>query len=187
MQKNIKNWNLKKSKKIKKKIDKKFFKFILKKKAFLKKKKYKASLIFFFERFKFFFKRKISSFNSLLILRIKQNNLFITLVNLRLNKVYKIWSCGLYKLNASKRKLKFVVNILLTQVFKYLKKKFRKANFIIIIRGMLFIKKKIIRRVQSFLKNQMYLLVINSNKIFNGCRVKKIRKKKNKKFRFLKK
>jgi hypothetical protein len=92
----------------------------------------------------------------------------------------------LYKLNASKRQLKFVVNILLIQIFKYLKKKFRKANFVIIIRGMSFIKKKIVRKIQFFFRNQMYLLVSKSSKIFNGCRAKKIRRKKYKKFRVLK-
>ena len=171
---------------LKKRFNKNFFRFILKKKNFIRKKKYNARLVFFFERYKFYFKRKASLFNSLLILRIKQNNLFVTLLNLRTHKVWKIWSCGLYKLNASKRQLKFVVNILLIQIFKYLKKRFRKANFVIIIRGMLFIKKKVIRKIQFFFRNQMYLLVSKSSKIFNGCRAKKIRRKKYKKFRVLK-
>lgn len=169
-----------------KRFNKKFFNFFLKKKVYIRKKKYKARLVFFFERYKFYFKRKASLFNSLLILRIKQNNLFVTLLNLRTNKVCKIWSCGLYKLNASKRQLKFVVNILLIQIFKYLNKKFRKANFVIIIRGMSFIKKKVVRKIQFFFRNQMYLLVSKSSKIFNGCRAKKIRRKKYKKFRVLK-
>jgi hypothetical protein len=92
---------------------------------------------------------------------------------LRTNSVWKIWSCGLYKLNASKRQLKFVVNILLIQIFKYLKMKFRKANFIIIIRGMSFIKKKVIRKLRFFFRSQMYLLISKSSKVFNGCRAKK--------------
>ena len=173
-------------KNLKKRFHKKFFRFILKKKVSIRKKKYNSRLVFFFERYKFYFKRKASLFNSLLILRIKQNNLFVTLLNLRTNRVWKIWSCGLYKLNASKRQLKFIVNILLIQIFKYLKKKFRKANFVIIIRGMSFIKKKVIRKIQFFFRNQMYLLVSKSSKIFNGCRAKKIRRKKYKKFRVLK-
>ena len=112
--------------------------------------------------------------------------MFVTLLNLRTNRVSKIWSCGLYKLNASKRQLKFVTNILLIQMFKYLKKKFRKTNFVIIIRGMSFIKKKVVRKLQFFFRNQMYLLVSKSSKIFNGCRAKKMRRKKYKKFRILK-
>jgi hypothetical protein len=121
----------------------------------------------------------------LLVLRVKQNNLFVTLINFRTNKVWKIWSCGLYKLNVSKRQLKFVANILLTQVFKYLKKKFPKANFVIIIRGMSFIKKKMIHKIKIFLRKKMYLLVLKSSKIFNGCRAKKIRRKKRHKYKVL--
>ena len=175
-----------KKKNLTKRFNKNFFLFILNKKAYIRKKKYNARLVFFFERYKFYFKRKASLFNSLLILRIKQNNLFVTLINLRTNKVWKIWSCGLYKLNASKKQLKFVVNILLIQIFKYLKIKFRRANFVIVIRGMSFIKKKVIRKIKFFLKNQMYLLVSKSSKIFNGCRAKKIRRNKFKKFQVLK-
>jgi hypothetical protein len=67
-----------------------------------------------------------------------------------------------------------------------LRKKFYKASFVIIIRGMSFIKKKLVRKIQFFFRNQMYLLVSKSTKIFNGCRAKKIRRKKYKKFRVLK-
>jgi hypothetical protein len=186
MQKEKKNLKYNKKKNLTKRFQKKFFRFILKKKVYSRKKKYNSRLVFFFERYEFYFKQKASLFNSLLILRIKQNNLFVTLLNLRTNRVWKIWSCGLYKLNASKRQLKFIVNILLIKIFKYLKKKFRKANFVIIIRGMSFIKKKIIRKIQFFFRNQMYLLVSKSTKVFNGCRAKKIRRKKYKKFRVLK-
>lgn len=178
--------NSSQKKNLKKRFNKSFFRFALKKKASRKKKKYNARLVFFFERYKFYFKRKANLFNSLLILRIKQNNLFVTLLNLRTGKVWKIWSCGLYKLNASKRQLRFVANILLIQIFKYLKKRFRKANFVIIIRGMSFIKKKVIRKIKIFFRNRMYLLISKSSKIFNGCRAKKIRRKKYKKFRVLK-
>jgi len=164
----------------------KFFRSFFKKKAYIRKKKCKARFVFFFERHQFYLKRNVSLFTYLLILRIKQNNLFVTLLNLRTNKTRKIWSCGLYKLNASKRQLKFVINILLVQIFKYLKKKFRNATFVIIIRGMAFIKKKVVRKIRFFFRKQMYLLVLKSSKIFNGCRAKKIRRKKYKKFRVLK-
>jgi len=186
MQKENENLKYTQKKNLKKRFHKKFFRFILIKKVYIRKKKYNSRLVFFFERYKFYFKRKASLFKTLLILRIKQNNLFVTLLNLRTNRVSKIWSCGLYKLNASKRQLKFVTNILLIQMFKYLKKKFRKTNFVIIIRGMSFIKKKVVRKLQFFFRNQMYLLVSKSSKIFNGCRAKKMRRKKYKKFRILK-
>ena len=177
---------MKKRKNIQKRFNKKFYKSIISKKSKIQKKKYNARFVFFFEHHRFYFKRKAGLFNSLLILRLKQNNLFVTLVNLRTNKVWKIWSCGLYKLNASKRQLKFVVDILLVKIFKFLKKKFYKANFIIVIRGMLFIKKRIMHKIQFFFRNQMYLLVLKSSKIFNGCRAKKIRRKRHKKFTVLK-
>ena len=77
----------KKNEGFKKRFSPKFFRSILKRKVHIRKKKYKARLVFFFERYKFYFKRKASLFNSLLVLRIKQNNLFVTLLNLRNNKV----------------------------------------------------------------------------------------------------
>lgn len=169
-----------------KRLNKQFFTAFFKKKAYIRKKKFTARLVFFFERYNLNFKRKVGLFNSLLILRIKQNNFFITLLNLKTNKVCKIWSCGLYALNASKRTLKVIVNLLLIHIFKFLKRKLRNANFIIIIRGMTFIKKRVLRKIKLFFKKRMYLLVSKSSKIFNGCRAKKIRRKKYKKFRFLK-
>jgi hypothetical protein len=136
MEKQIKNSKFLKNKNFKKRFNQKYFKFIINKKIYIRRKKYKAKLVFFFERYKFYFKRKASLFNLLLIFRVKQNNLFVTLVNLNTNKVWKIWSGGLYKLSVSKRHLKFVVNILLIHKFKYLQKKFRKVNFVIVVSGM---------------------------------------------------
>jgi len=184
MQKEIEIIKFNNKKSLKKRFNKKFFRFILKKKFFIRKKKKKTRLVFFFERYKFYFKRKASLFNLLLILRIKQNNLFVTLLNLRTNKVWKIWSCGLYKLNASKRQLKFVVNILLIQIFKYLKKKFRKANFVIIIRGMSFVKKKLCVKYNFFLEIKCIYLFLNLVKFLMDVVLKKFVEKNIKNFVF---
>lgn len=186
MQKEKNLLKINKKKKFKKRFGKQFFNFSWNKKKWKKKARYNARLVFFFENCNFDFNQEIRLFQSLLIFRIKQNNFFVTLVNLKTQKVLKIWSCGLYKLNASKRQLRFVVNILLIQIFKYLHTKFRKVNFVLILRGMSFIKKKVARKIQIYFRNRIYLLVSKSSKIFNGCRAKKIRRKKYKKFRVLK-
>jgi hypothetical protein len=186
MQKEKDILKLKKKKKLKKRFNKQFFHSYFDKKKFIKIKKYNARLVFFFENCNVDFNQKIRLFQALLIFRIKQNNLFVTLIHLKKQKVLKIWSCGLYKLNASKRQLRFIVNILLIQIFKYLHTKFSKVNFVLILRGMSFIKKKVAHKIQIYLRNRTYLLVSKSSKIFNGCRAKKIRRKKYKKFRVLK-
>ena len=186
MQKKKDILKINKKKNFKKRFSTQFFHFFFNKKNLIKKKKYNARLVFFFENCNLIVNQDIHLFQSLLIFRIKQNNLFITLVNLKKQNVLKIWSCGLYKLNASKRQLRFVVNILLIQTLKYLHAKFSKVNFVVIIRGMSFIKKKVARKIQIYLRNRIYLLVSKSSKIFNGCRAKKIRRKKYKKFRVLK-
>jgi hypothetical protein len=124
---------------------------------------------------------ELSTYTAILIFRIKQNNFFITLMSRSTQKVCKIWSCGLAKLHASKRNLKFIVNALIIQLLIFFKNKFRSAKFIFLIRGMSFLKKNMITRLAFFFRQREPIFIIKSVKIFNGCRSKKLRRKKHSK------
>lgn len=162
---------------------------VIKLSAFQKKPlavKHKILSSFFLDEYAFDLLEEFNLYTVLLIFRIKQNNFFITFVNSLTSKVLKIWSCGLAKLNASKRTLKFIINTLVLQLVIYFKNKFRKNNFIFLIRGMSFLKKNMIKRLAFFFKRCKPLFIIKSVKIFNGCRAKKLRRKKHSKYILLK-
>lgn len=97
-------------------------------------------------------------------------------------KTIKVWSCGLQQLNSSKRKLKFILNVILINIFKELK--FFK-NYIFCLKAPRFLYKFIFKIFKKINLSPL-LIIFDSIKIFNGCRVKKIRRKKYKRFRALK-
>ena len=136
---------------------------------------------FFLEDFNSDLFEELSTYTAILVFRIKQNNFFITLISRSTLKVCKIWSCGLAKLHASKKNLKFIVNALIIQLLIYFKNKFRSAKFIFVIRGMSFLKKNMITRLAFFFRQREPIFILKSAKIFNGCRSKKLRRKKHSK------
>lgn len=144
---------------------------------------YKARFLFCVESYPIYIFNKM--FPCLFKLRIKQNNVFANLSDIsNSSNVLKFWSCGLQKLKASKRKLKFVLNILLKVIFRKLK---NFSRCLISIRGPRYLQKFCLKKVLKarFVKP---LIVLESVKIFNGCRARKKRRKKyrNQKFRALK-
>lgn len=166
--------------------------FLKKKQIKLKKKYVKKQIkrfflfksLFYIEQHPFILKNKIKKTNYILKLRVKTNNIFGTLscFSKDLKKIIKIWSCGLQQLNSSKRKLKFILNIILINIFKELK--FFK-NYILCFKAPRFLYKFIFKIFKKINLSPL-LIVFDSIKIFNGCRVKKIRRKKYKRFRALK-
>lgn len=163
-----------------------------KKQINLKKKRIKKQIkrffifksLFYIEQDPFVLKNKLKQTNYILILRIKTNNIFGTLncFSKEVKKTIKIWSCGLQELNSSKRKLKFVLNVFLINIFKELK--FFK-NYIICLKAPKFLYKFVFKIFKKINLSPLILL-FDSIKVFNGCRVKKIRRKKHKRFRALK-
>lgn len=140
--------------------------------------------LFYIEQHPFLLKNKLKQTNYILKLRIKTNNIFGTLncFSKDVKKTIKVWSCGLQQLNSSKRKLKFILNIILMNIFKELK--FLK-NYIFCLKAPRFLYKFIFKIFKKIHLSPL-LIIFDSIKIFNGCRVKKIRRKKYKRFRALK-
>lgn len=140
--------------------------------------------LFYIEQYPFVLPIKLKKTNYILKIRVKTNNIFITLncFSKNIKRTLKIWSCGLQQLKSSKRKLKFILNILLVNVFKELK---LFKNYIICLKAPRFLYKFIFKILKKVNVTPL-LLIFDSIKIFNGCRVKKIRRRKNKRFRALK-
>lgn len=167
-------------------------KFIKKKRIRIKKKYVKKQIkrfflfksLFYIEQHPFILKKNLKKTNYILKLRVKTNNIFGTFscFSKDLKKTIKIWSCGLQQLNSSKRKLKFILNIILITIFKDLKF-FKNAIFCFKVPRFLY---KFIFKIFKKFNLSPLLIVFDSIKIFNGCRVKKIRRKKFKRFRALK-
>lgn len=156
----------------KRKFKKRFKKFIL------------PNFFFMVEQYPLYLDKSIAAVKYLLRFRIKVNNVFAILNTLSKGvfHVLEFWSCGLQKLNSSKRRLKFVLSTLLGIIFRDLKK-IRKL--IICIKCPRYLYKFIFRKIKSF-GIRASLIVFDSAKIFNGCRAKKKRRKKYQKFRALK-
>lgn len=203
-----------------------FKKKILKKKRSKKNfyKKYKVELtkkVYFrvriFNKIKFIFLKKIfkrsylnKKINAALMLKkrflkkisikVTQNNIFCTFIDLKKNKTLLVGSSGIYKIKVSKRKLKhFYKNILLLFFMKVSLRinNFRNSLFSII--APIRIRKKICQLINSTILNKkvkasdeaykkFFNILVNviPKKCFNGCRVKKKIKKKRRLYRIFK-
>jgi hypothetical protein len=130
----------------------------------------------------FFLKNKKNK-KYLLFINIRSNNIFINLFCFKKNKLQliKFWSCGIFKLHCTKRKLKFIIYTMLKEI----KKKIKYLSFFIIkIFCSKFLHKFLYRNFKKLFFRSTFI-IFNSFKIFNGCRSKKKRRKKHLKFRVL--
>lgn len=128
--------------------------------------------------------------NKKVTIKLTQNNIFCSFINIKNNKTLHISSSGLYKIKISKRKLKHIYIIFLTTFFNKLQKYCKNFNNTIFkIVSPLKLRKKIcffiskqIKKKKNFksLKKKYNIIVkIISKKCFNGCvPAKKLRKKR---------
>ena len=119
-------------------------------------------------------------------IKITPNNIFCTLRKNKTNQTILLISAGILKLKISKKKLKYVNKILVQNFIDKIKKKVRNTYCILKISGPKKIIKFVTRQLIFFLKKTKLLVNNLSKKIFNGCRAKKIRRKKHKGMRFFK-
>ena len=169
-----------KKKKLKKKKLNRYFKFLLLNRySLLNRIKMKLKK----KNLNFSFKNK-KNVKYLLLINIRSNNIFINFSCFKNKKLelIKFWSCGIFKLHCTKRKLKFIVYTMLKEVKK--KIKFR-SFFIIKVSCAHFLHKFLYRNFKKLFLRATFI-IFNSFKIFNGCRSKKKRRKKHLKFRILK-
>ena len=122
-------------------------------------------------------------------IRIRVNNIFCTLSNIHKKKLLIFYSSGLSKLTISKKTLRFNNRLLVKRFINLLIKRIRKVDSFLILEigGAIKLRKFITTQIARSLKRYQKLLIyIKSKKCFNGCRVKKKRRKKFRGFRIFK-
>lgn len=134
------------------------------------------------------------NFNSLIqtpakyVIKIKftQNNIFLTYSNIKNNTTIKTFSTGKEKFKTSKKLLKFSTKTFLPSIFEKLSENIKNKILLINITCPTYLKKHLITIINKFLQNNIFILNINCNKCFNGCKEKKQKRKKRKLFRIFK-
>ena len=142
------------------------------------KKKYRYSNTILNRKFLFipFFLYK---FQLQIYIKVCQNNIFCTLRSIYTNKILFNLSCGILKLDTSKKKLNYNINFILETFFKNANLYLRGyKNLIIQIVSIKKYRKKILTILKARLKNKNIILRTKKNKCFNGCRPSKKRRKK---------
>lgn len=204
MQKKIK---IKKNKKFYfSKLKKKIKRYYWRKKLRLRLKKTKKTKFFFYIKKKNqlnLFQNK--KYNRQITIKITGNNIFCSVCQLKKGKVFKtllITSAGLLKIKMSKKLLKRYALDRVLKLFRFRARKFLNAGGIIFVLTIpIKIRKRIIKSLTFFRKYKIktlfnkklietrgyraILIKILDKKIFNGCQMKK-RKRKKKNFSRLK-
>lgn len=126
-----------------------------------------------------------------LFLRFRSNNIFCTLVDVFNKKTILNISSGKYKMNTSKKKLRYntkmILKLFLKDISSYLKNK--NNSFIIQIISPIKNRKQIIRFLREKLKKikrKNLIIYLKVLKCFNGCRPKKKKRKKRRQLRIFK-
>jgi hypothetical protein len=123
----------------------------------------------------------------ILTINIKQNNFFCTLYNVVKKKIILSFSAGIYKLNFSKKKHRFLSKIIMRKLLVFIRKSVVKHDIVRInLISPARIRIKLFRQLRKALRKVQ--LIFNFQKLicFNGCKAKKAKKKKRKGFRIFK-
>jgi hypothetical protein len=148
---------------------------------------------------KYFFNGKIESaigknkqITKKIIIRINQNNIFCSLINMKKKKIIYNCSSGMFNLKVSRKQIKYHFKRIIILFLKKIKKQRKNYNNIIFsIISPITLRKKIIHLISNKLKikkrrkiwlkkklKQNIIIEIPAKKIFNGCNARKIIKKK---------
>lgn len=111
-------------------------------------------------------------------IKLTPNNVFCTLRNLSNSKTLLARSSGSYKLNVSKKKLKFSNKLILNLFLKEVKMHIKNVLLIVQLSGPLKLRKVIIKQLSTQLRAKELVIKTKELKCFNGCRVKKKKRKK---------
>jgi hypothetical protein len=175
--------------------------FFIIEKIFLKSIKRLRKVLLF--RFK---KKIIKALNSKekylkkITIRVSQNNIFCSFINLKSSKTLHVGSSGIYKIKVTKKKLKYVYKEIINLFFDNIESNYKNLNrtlFSIVapirkIRANItkLVKSRLVKKrfntLSSIKKIKHVLINIVPKKCFNGCRVNKKIKKKRKWNRILK-
>lgn len=130
--------------------------------------------------------KKLSYF---LHLKICSNNIFCVLREK--NKTIKICSSGKYNVKISKKNLRYNIKPVITFFFQEIKKKISSSDtFFLILTAPLRLRKQILKfifpKIFEDKKQRSFCVKVKEDKCFNGCRVRKKKRKKQKKLRLFK-
>jgi ribosomal protein S11 len=155
-----------------------------KKKSLRKKKSFSKSSIKRRSEKSLIYHELISSKTNLskqISIKIKQNNVFCTLTDIKKNQILYVTSAGKSKIKTSKKVLRYSSKSIIESFFKSIKKYCKERLLVINLIGPIKIRKSIIKQIS---KNTLWKVIINvkEKKCFNGCRAKKKRRKKRQRF-----
>ncbi len=128
---------------------------------------------------------KKNDYKFILNFNLRRNNIFINLVRYKKHKNLKksftnikFWSTGLFGLTCSRKRIRFTIITFL----KIIRAQINKLKlYLIKISGPKFYVKLTYKCLKRLSYKSKYI-IINSFKIFNGCRLRKMRRKKHLKF-----
>jgi hypothetical protein len=120
-------------------------------------------------------------------LKLKKNNIFLSLKCLRKNRILFRASTGKYKIKVSKKNIRFFIKPILIKFFKDIKLKINKNPIVVTVVSPLRLRKRILRLLQQKLpKNKKTIIKFLDKKCYNGCRASKKIRKKRRRLRFFK-
>lgn len=146
--------------------------------------------IFRFKRFLlsrkfFFFEVHLKRFLYKINIRLGQNNVFCTWLNALTKKSIFTRSSGRYNVKITRKRLRFNYKLIVRSFLREVKRKIKnkkKIRFLIEIICPIRIRKKLVKLLVKSLKRHILILTFKEKKCFNGCRPKKMRRKKQKRF-----
>lgn len=126
------------------------------------------------------------NFETIITIRTKPNNIFVTLIKVLPTKTLLNVSAGRFNINISKKTLKFNLKLILQKVFNSLKEILSKNKTLIKLIVPINLRIPVLKLVEEYTNNVDIAIQIDGMKAFNGCRVKKKKRKKRKKLRIFK-
>jgi hypothetical protein len=122
-----------------------------------------------------------------LSIRVRQNNIFCFVGEILTNRTIFKLSSGNLNINLSKKTLKFNSKKIIPHFFSLLSKNILNLIFLINLITPRFLKRRFFKQIGKFMKKtKHFFFLLNGKKSFNGCRVKKYKRKKRHKFRIFK-
>ena len=123
-----------------------------------------------------------------LSIRIKQNNIFCTLKNIKKKNTILVASSGKLKVKITKKTLKFSNKKIIKKFLNKVKNFSKIFNLVLLVnlKAPIRIRKFIIKQFSDLSRTSSLIFSVYENKCFNGCRPKKKKRKKQKRFRLFK-
>ena len=130
------------------------------------------------------YKHHLKNFNKQIHIKIKPNNVFCTLNDLK--KTVYTTSSGKCNLNTSKKTLRYTTKIILQSFLNNIKKHLEQDFFVLHLTSPKKLRLAVLKQLQATFKRKELIINIKGKKYFNGCRPAKKKRKKQKGLRIFK-